>query len=350
MRTVLLGLALGVSSGGATTMFMNPLIPSDAPDPGCLVVDTKYICTHTFENDAGVFPIYSSSDMVEWTYEGPALDYYTSNITSWAIDDHWAPEIHPSPANDGTYLLYHTALTKDNKLCLGVAHSDSATGPFSDSHELLCNNDAAQVAKGIGFIDCTLFVNQTTGTPYLVWKIDGNAGGEHTPIMAAELTADGMALVNGAETDRIELIRNDLSWESICTEGPWIVSRGEYLYLFYSGNMYDTVHYSVGVARATSIYGPWEKKGDPILTVGDNSSGFSGPGHCSVIEPINDAGSNADGDYPSEYAMVYHAHVGYDGSSARNMLLDTMVFGNDGWPYMRDGTHPTETTEAVPVY
>mmetsp|Transcript_10024 Transcript_10024/g.26017 ORF Transcript_10024/g.26017 Transcript_10024/m.26017 type:complete len:182 (-) Transcript_10024:8271-8816(-) len=135
MRTVLLGLALGVSSGGATTMFMNPLIPSDAPDPGCLVVDTKYICTHTFENDAGVFPIYSSSDMVEWTYEGPALDYYTSNITSWAIDDHWAPEIHPSPANDGTYLLYHTALTKDNKLCLGVAHSDSATGPFSDSHE-----------------------------------------------------------------------------------------------------------------------------------------------------------------------------------------------------------------------
>jgi hypothetical protein len=45
-------------------------------------------------------------------YEGPALDYYTSNITSWAIDDHWAPEIHPSPANDGTYLLYHTALTK----------------------------------------------------------------------------------------------------------------------------------------------------------------------------------------------------------------------------------------------
>jgi hypothetical protein len=88
----------------------------------------------------------------------------------------------------------------------------------------------------------------------------GNAGGEHTPIMAAELTADGMALVNGAETDRIELIRNDLSWESICTEGPWIVSRGEYLYLFYSGNMYDTVHYSVGVARATSISGPWEKK------------------------------------------------------------------------------------------
>jgi hypothetical protein len=72
-----------------------------------------------------------------------------------------------------------TPTPQDNKLCLGVAHSDSATGPFSDSHELLCNNDAAQVAKGIGFIDCTLFVNQTTGTPYLVWKIDGNASGLH---------------------------------------------------------------------------------------------------------------------------------------------------------------------------
>ena len=48
--------------------------------------------------------------------------------------------------------------------------------------------------------------------------------------------------------------------------------------------------------------------------------------------------------------MVYHAHVGYDGSTDRDMLLDAVVFGDDGWPYMRDGTHPTETSEAVPAY
>lgn len=84
--------------------------------------------------------------------------------------------------------------------------------------------------------------------------------------------------------------------------------------------------------------------------MGDSSSHYSGPGHCSVIEPINDSGSIADGEYPSEYAMVYHAHVGYDGSTDRDMLLDAVVFGDDGWPYMRDGTHPTETSEAVPAY
>ena len=90
----------------------------------------------------------------------------------------------------------------------------------------------------IGFIDCTLYVDPATSQPYLVWKVDGNAGGEHTPIVAQQLTADGLAVDTSAE--RFELIRNDLEWENICTEGPWIVSQDSYLYLFYSGNMYNT--------------------------------------------------------------------------------------------------------------
>ena len=68
--------------------------------------------------------------------------------------------------------------------------------------------------------------------------------------------------------------------------------RNGWYYLFYSGHGYCDASYAVGVARSRSPYGPWEKKGDPIL----RTTGWRvGPGHCSVIEDAN-----------GQSVMIYH--------------------------------------------
>lgn len=65
------------------------------------------------------------------------------------------------------------------------------------------------------------------------------------------------------------------------TEGPWIIKRGDFYYLFYSGFSYADETYAVGVARSNNPLGPYVKKGDPILRT---YSRYIGPGHCSVIQ------------------------------------------------------------------
>ena len=63
-------------------------------------------------------------------------------------------------------------------------------------------------------------------------------------------------------------------------EGPWIINKDGWYYLFYSANGYCGPSYAVGVARSKEPLGPYEKKGSPIRT---SDLRFVGPGHCSVI-------------------------------------------------------------------
>ena len=93
----------------------------------------------------------------------------------------------------------------------------------------------------------------------------------------------------------VELLRNTLPWEADLVEGPWIIHKDGYYYLFYSGHCYCDGTYATGVARSKNALGPYEKKGDPIRK---SDSVWVGPGHCSVLHTKED---------PNQYVMVYHA-------------------------------------------
>jgi beta-xylosidase len=162
----------------------------------------------------------------------------------------------------------------------------------------------------MGMIDATFF-KDTAGVPYLVWKADGNAVGQPTPIYGQQLAADGLSLVGTRST----LMSNNLAWEGGVVEAPWVVARGGYYYLFYSGNAYYNSTYAVGVARATSPLGPYTKLASPILKTG---GGWVGPGHNSVV-----TGPGGD------TYMVYHAWN--SAHTARVMLVDAITWPN-GWP------------------
>ncbi|HEY1697771.1 MAG TPA: glycoside hydrolase family 43 protein [Polyangiaceae bacterium] len=284
-------------------LYTNPVIPTDCPDPGVLHDGDHYVLTCTSGDAADAYPIYTSPDLATWTLVGHVFP--SGQWPAWAKSDFWAPEVH---AVGGNYVVYFSARGADGMLAIGAASAASATGPFTPLAEPLVH-DAA-----MGLIDASEIT--ANGTPYVLWKEDGNAVGKPTPIHAQPLAADGLSLTGSPST----LITNDQAWEGAVTEGPFMIAHGGAYYLFYSGNSYANASYAVGVAQAPSPTGPFTKASGPILVTG---GAWVGPGHCSVVE-------TAAGDT----AMVYHAWkqgcVNAPGCG-REDLTDLVQWAG-GWP------------------
>jgi len=159
--------------------------------------------------------------------------------------------------------------------------------------------------------------------------VDGNAVGASTPIKIQELAADGLSLVGSPTT----ILSNTLGWEGALVEGPWMIERGGYFYLFYSANGYASPSYAVGVARADSPLGPFSKASNPILT---SEGSWAGPGHGSVL-------IGPHGDWVHVYHSWEAAHVGE--APGRLVLVDRIQWDN-GWPVMR--TAPSSWSQPLP--
>lgn len=288
---------------GCGGLYANTVLEHGCADPGVVRDGDRYVMSCTSGNAANAFPLYVSNDLVHWTAQGHILP--SAARPPWAKSDFWAPEIH----HIGTHwVAYWSARGADGKLAIGAAYADDPLGPYTAL-------DAPIVpATTVGLIDANAFV--AGGTPYLVWKEDGNAQGQPTPIRARQLAADGLSMTGASAT----LITNTLAWEGNLVEGPFVVEHAGSYYLFYSGNAYYDGRYAVGVARASAPLGPYAKAAAPIVVTG---GAWVGPGHNSVVQ-----GPGGD-DY-----LVYHAwqqgHVNGPGDS-RKLLVDQIVW-RDGWP------------------
>lgn len=70
--TVILGLLSALE--GQARIFNNPILDSDNPDPGAILVDGVYYITATSSgNPPEKFPIYTSTDLNSWTLAGHAF-------------------------------------------------------------------------------------------------------------------------------------------------------------------------------------------------------------------------------------------------------------------------------------
>lgn len=305
--------AMSFRYSGCGGLYQNPVLPVDCADPGVIFDGGRYVATCTSGGAANAFPLRTSPDLVHWTNAGSIFP--SARKPTWATGDFWAPEIHKVGTQ---YIAYFTARHSDGKLSIGAATAASPTGPFTDLGRPLVHDTA------MGMIDATLMTD-TAGGRYLVWKADGNAVGQKTPIYGQALSADGLSLVG----TRQQLITNDKTWEGGVVEAPWVVARDGYYYLFYSGNAYYNATYAIGVARATSPLGPYTKASAPILK---SVTGWEGPGHGSVVNTA--AGSSV---------MVYHAWNA--GHTARVMLVDAILWRN-GWPAMPEA--PSVSSRPMP--
>jgi beta-xylosidase len=298
--------------------YTNPVAAGDFPDPTVIRVGRDYWATATTSEWGPEYPILHSRDLVNWEAVGVVFP----KRPAWAVGSFWAPElVH----DRGRFFLYYTARKKGGPLCVAVATAARPQGPYTDRGPLVCQE--------VGSIDPFVAADER-GRRFLFWKEDGNSVSKPTIIWAQRLSADGTRLVG----ERREVLRNDQSWEKHSTlpygdlvEGPAIVRRGGWFYMFYSGNFCCAreCNYAMGVARSRRLLGPWEKNpANPILAGNDN---WRCPGHGTVVE-----------DERGRHWLLYHAYHPKDFVYVgRQALLDEVTWGADGWPAINGGRGPS---------
>ena len=212
--------------------------------------------------------VYSSSDMVNWTDHGSPLNI---SSFSWADDRAWAAQ---TIERDGKFYWYVCAHSKaTNAMAIGVAVSDSPTGPFHDAiGKPLYDNGSWDN------IDPTVFIDDD-GQAWIYW---GNP-----TINYAKLNRDMISL--GSEVKQIEQTiegfrapmfrdrQKDVKYDDCYTEGPWIMKRNKQYYLLYAaGGIPEHIAYST----APTPVGPWTYRG-PIMPHEETKS-FTN--HCGVAQ------------------------------------------------------------------
>jgi xylan 1,4-beta-xylosidase len=287
----------------------NPVLPGDYPDPSVIKVGKDYWATATSSEWAPHFPILHSSDLINWRVAGAV---FTSPPT-WSVSNYWAPELF---YNRNRFYVYYTARRRNGPLCVAVASSARAIGPYTDHGPLVCQE--------IGSID-GFAVRDENQRLHLIWKEDGNSKGRPTPLWLQPLSADGTRLAG----TRHELFRNDKEWEGDLIEGPAIIRRDGWFYLFYSGNgcCGRNCNYALGVARARKLAGPWEKFSDNPILKGNRS--WLCPGHGTLVRKgFRDV-------------LLYHAYHPKDSIYVgRQGLIDEITWEKSGWPSINSGNGP----------
>jgi arabinan endo-1,5-alpha-L-arabinosidase len=233
------------------------------------------------------------------------------------------------------------AESKEGVFCLGVASSARPAGPFKDSgRPLKC---------GLSFvnIDPMAFDDPRTGKKLLYW------GSGFQPIRVQELSADRLSFKPGSEA--VELVRADknVPFQTLI-EGAWMVVRGGWYYLFYSGENcchgpLQEIKYAVMVARSRRATGPFETfaqaTGAPDSAILRRSAEWVAPGHNSVVR--DDAGQEGIAYHAISVKRPYlAAEIGGDRAVRRPMLIDRLVW-RGGWPRI-EGGQPTAAAPRAP--
>lgn len=280
-----------------------PLLAGDFADPFVLDTGSVAYVYATNTTDANI-PVVRSDNYKEAFYLGDAMP----TIPSWTSKDFiWAPSVWARP--DGNFVMYYSALDNaSGKMCVSRALASSPVGPFVDdsSGPFVCPLDQG------GAIDPA--VVDDNGTPYLLYKNDGNCCGITTTLWSVPLSSDGLSL-NGTPT---KLLSDDQGWEGGNTEAPSMVAVGDKYLLFYSANNWATQDYAIGYGVCDSITGPCRKpEGEAWMTSTDNAKG---PGGQEFFEAEN------------QVWMVYHGwlpgQVNTPGGE-RRLFLDAITVTDD---------------------
>lgn len=293
--------------------YRNPVMSGDYPDPSVIRVGREYWATSTTSQWAPIFPLLRSTDLVNWQRVGSVFQA----APGWSAGSYWAPEISE---DRGRFYVYYTARQKNGPLCVAVAVAGQPRGPYTDRGPLVCQE--------AGSIDA-FAIRDESGRRYLVWKEDGNSRKLPTPLWAQPLSEDGTRLTG----EKREILRNEAPWEAHLVEGPFILRRGAWFYLFYSADACcgRRCNYKLGVARSRKLLGPWERYPEnPILAGNDD---WKCPGHGSIVT-----------DPAGRTFLLYHAYHPIDFEYVgRQGLLDEVTWNGQGWPVINGGRGPSRS-------
>ncbi|ATQ75894.1 glycoside hydrolase [Massilia violaceinigra] len=235
-------LALGIATGLASAA--NPIVSNMfTADPAALV-DKGRVYVYVGHDEAKAdeknfvmneWRVYSSCDMKTWKDHGSPLKYSTFK---WAGRDAWAGDI---TKRNGKYYFYSTV---DHKTipgkAIGVAVSDSPTGPFVDARgNALVSNDMTKHTDILwDDIDPAVFID-TNGQAWLYW---GNTVLKYAKLKSNMTELDGPIMTHAIDG---------------FTEAPYVHKRGATYYLSYSRHFPEEMVYATSASPA----GPWTFRG-----------------------------------------------------------------------------------------
>ncbi|MGV3616459.1 MAG: family 43 glycosylhydrolase [Fimbriimonas sp.] len=306
----------------------NPVIPVYAADPDAHLIGDRY---YIYATNAGFYPskdsfttgqspetghgfsAWSSPDLRTWQSEGPILRF--ADI-EWARDlpHAWAPCL---AERNGKYYFYFCADSR-----IGVAVSDSPTGPFVDAK----GEPLVDYRDDLSAIDPMVFVDDD-GQAYLYWGavpgfwLEGQVEYVRMHLSVQKLAPDMVTLV-GEEMPTIFTRRLRESWHDLDhIEATHIVKRGGTYYLQWSAGSFSSPDlersYRVNYATAMTPLGPWHLASEEPMITPRPDLKVVGPGHHGIIGiPGTD-----------EWWCVYHAHPG---DADRRVYIDRLRFDESG--------------------
>ncbi|MDP4502001.1 family 43 glycosylhydrolase [Nonomuraea turcica] len=333
-------LLLGVLLGAAPTVPTVPAVPAatvaeagppaqPSPDPiahdPTLIRQGRYyyeIITGDIETRT-YLPIRRSTDLVHWTFLGTVF----TTPPEWVVDelgvtpgDFWAPDI---TYFDGEYHLYYAASSfGTNNSVIGLA-TNATLDPDSPDYRWVDRGMVlrSRTSDNFNAIDADVTFNED-GVPWLSF------GSFWDGIKMRRLDAS-TGLLSTEDTTLYSLA----SRGGAAVEGPSIVRKGRYWYLFASFDFCCrgvNSDYRVVVGRSTSLHGPYvDRDGVPLLQGGGTEllrgyNGFQGTGGGDVLlRP--DKG-------PDLY--VHHYYDADDGALPKGSVRPISWEG--GWPRLGD--------------
>jgi arabinoxylan arabinofuranohydrolase len=194
--------------------------------------------------------VYSTTDMKRWIKHGPIMNV---KDFKWAKQDAWASQ---AIRKNGRYWFY-TAVEHDDGhpgKAIGVAVSDSPTGPFVDARgsALITNQMTPKGIHSWEDIDPTVLTDDD-GTTWIAW---GNRQAYIAKLKSNMIEIDGA--IREITPPHFE-------------EGPWLHKRGKFYYLTYA-SLDRSKHNDerVSYSTALSLNGPWTYRGE-LTGSGTNS-------------------------------------------------------------------------------
>ena len=310
---------IGLCLAATAAMAQNPFVQTwFTSDPAPMVHDgTMYVYTGHDEDNADFFwmqewRVYSTKDMVNWQDHGSPL---ALESFSWADDRAWASQTIERNGKFYWYICAHSKISKG--MAIGVAVSDSPTGPFRDAiGKPLFENGSWD------HIDPTVMIDDD-GQAWLMWgnpqcyylKLNEDMISYSGELGRLDMTEEafGSPAMNKRERGK--------KYKDSYTEGPWIRKVDATKYKVDPSKAYQLLYAAGGVPEHISYStaphptGPWTYAGE-IMPLSDTKS-FTN--HCGVA------------DYKGHSYFFYHTgKLPNGGGFGRSVAVEEFKYNADG--------------------
>jgi arabinoxylan arabinofuranohydrolase len=309
MKNVYILLILLIIASANVSLADNPIVQTHfGPDPAPMVYNgTLYAYVG---DDIPGFDFYymtkwrvlSTTDMVNWTDHGVPISLESFQ---WARDRAWAAQCIE---RNGKFYWYICAQSNKNDMAIGVAVSDSPTGPFKDAigKPLIINGSWSN-------IDPTVWIDND-GQAYLYW---GNSSLFYVKLNKDMISYSGEVVTVPLNVETFGGSRGnknaDTPNKDMYVEGPWFYKRNNIYYMMYAGmgKGGESLSYSI----SNGPIGPWKYQGK--IMEGQKTNSFTI--HGGII------------DYKGNSYVFYHTGLLPGGGSyGRAACVEQFIYNSDG--------------------